>query len=141
MLWSIAIYCLHRVKWFPLCFAHSKIISSIDCSIWPTNRTLRTTTTLRQSGFGSNNNDGILSIPKRSRNYLTTRLFSVRYMKFDGVSFPSIEMPSVFSTYLPDSATAELLKFSHYFFSLYIYVCVCVCVYVYVRVFVRVFVW
>ena len=50
---SISVICLHTVKW-------------LNSSIWPIDRTLTGTTTLGQSGPGSDSNEGILQIPQSS---------------------------------------------------------------------------
>ena len=78
MVTSIVIYCLRKVEWFqPLLFNTNSSICIqlkgfkyskwLNSSIWPTDRIQTGTTTLSQSGSGSNGNEGILHIYQSSK--------------------------------------------------------------------------
>ena len=76
-------------------------------SIRPIDRTQSSGSTSVQSGPGSNDNEGVLRIPPKLKDYrnLTIRLFNVIYQDIRGGIFPYIEMQSVYSLAPPDWAT------------------------------------
>ena len=78
MISSIAIYCLHTVKWFQVLLSNTnspiwtqlnghKYRKWLTISIWPINGNLTGTTNPDQSGPGSNGNEGLLHIPQSSK--------------------------------------------------------------------------
>ena len=81
-----------------------------DSSIWLIDRTLSGATTSSQSGPGSNDNEGVLCIPKSSS--ITEASPSDCLMSYTGHSlrepYPSAEMQSVYSEAPDDWATQEL---------------------------------
>ena len=74
-------------------------------SICPIDGTLKGTTSLGQSGPGSNGNEGVHNIPQSSRIRASPSDSLVSYPghSLEG-SYPSIKMQSVYSTALSNSA-------------------------------------
>ena len=80
-------------------------------SIWPIDRTLSGATTPGQSGSGSDGNEGVLCIPESSCITGTSPsdcLVSYLGHSFGGGSYPSAEMPSVYSI-APANWTRDVL--------------------------------
>ena len=80
-----------------------------NSSIWPINETLSGATTRGQSEPGSNDNEGVLHILQSSRTEpsLSDCLMSYPGYSLEGVSYPSAEMQSVYSTAPADWAVTE----------------------------------
>ena len=92
-------------------------ISTQFSSIWPIDRTLSGTTTLGQSGPGSDGNERVLRISPKLQHYsnLTIRLSYPGHSL--GGSYPSAEKQLMYST---TQLTGQM----------FMCMCVCVCVYI-----------
>ena len=85
-------------------------ISTRFISIWPIDRGLSGATTPGQSGPGSNGNEGVLCIPQNSSITGTSPsdcLVSYIQNTSFGVSYPSAEKQSMYSTAPADWAICE----------------------------------
>ena len=102
--WAWGLF-LHTVKWFQVFLYNSHNLTSVMClhtvcSIWPIDRTLSGSTTLGQSGPGSNDNEEVLHIPQISKARASSLDSLILYPEYLLVvvveSYPSAKMQLVF---------------------------------------------